>query len=200
MKKSYYFLIGYLLLSLSILSTGDWVVILVLGIFVIPISVLFQYLTYFICLKINKFKEYAVGISFLPVVVISLWILSYLSLWVQPGSLFKLVLETEMPSSVENFRYYEDTWTDYVLEMYFEIEKEDLNKILANPIFIQKEYSSNEIDFKNYGRQPFRSLPLLDVGREYYYETHDDKGKLAVRCDVYVNKKFDRVYVSYSVD
>ncbi|MBK1880208.1 hypothetical protein [Pelagicoccus mobilis] len=194
-------LISITLVSLALLSTADFFVVMLLGAVSIPAVVIVQLIIEFLARKITGKKETNRLYSIVPAVVASVAIILKLSIWVQPYELFNLVMGEDMPSSVEDFTFVEDAWTDYSVRFHCKISPEDLDELLEGNKFT-KDTTYERLSII---RQPVEisindeEIDPIITPTVYSYTIPNENGNDGW-CSLTTNIERNRIYVVYSVD
>ncbi len=197
-----YFIASTFIFLLALLSIGDGFIFVMACIAILPCILLVQCLTLFISKRLKVRRQHAGFVSLLPSVAVSVWILATMSLWVQPNQAFKLVFGDGMPSSVKNFHFTEEAWTDYSTQFYFDISPPDLKRILRPKNFQETTWSTTS-ERVNFDEMKWISVPLEPIANPicYMYEIPgDSEGEGAGFCELYTNHEHNRVYLLYAVD
>ena len=120
-------------------------------------------------------------------------IISFFTFWTNGREQLKVALFLkDIPSSVKNIQYGEDSWTDDVIHVYCEIAPQDFKKLLIHrKLKIVKSpipLPPHQITPPKYAK----TIPLF-VAEETYYSKSPN-----FYCKLVTTKKHDKVYIVYA--
>ncbi|WP_339743411.1 hypothetical protein [uncultured Rubinisphaera sp.] len=135
-------------------------------------------------------------ITLFPALSIAAIIVLRLSIWAEPGEIFRYVMKSSMPASVTDFTYETLGLNVTVINFQCKIAPVDLNRFLTEGNFkriIPIEYNDYSSDIKNVDRFHFENPVFYD-----YEVSYDDGWNES--CQLKTNRNHDQISVTYSGD
>jgi len=197
-----YIIIGTIITLLGMLSSGDGIIIVLGSMIIIPFIMVVQLAVYSLCKLLRFNKQISYYSSLVPSIAFSIFALLNLSVFFQATNIFETVMQSDKPDSVTELYAWEESWTDYMAELYCEISPEDLKKLIKD-LGVKQDSSSakfyKEISLKDSRMEAVRKkAPIKDL--VVYSSSVDDENDWVMHLTIYTNKEHNRVFAMYGVN
>lgn len=196
-----YIAISIVLAMLGLISSADGIIIFFGAFLVVPFIMLFQIIFHSL-FRVLKFDEKICRkASLLPAIFFLVFSYFHLSVFNAASNAFKVAMKTKKPDSVKELYAWEDSWTDYIAEIYCEIEPEDLKAIINKSRFTRLNMAKfkDKMDLSDTMITQIHNKPPLKNLVVYRSEVRRG-GEFISRCTIYTNKDHNRILVKYGAN